>query len=275
LTCGRCGHNLHSASGRCPECGRAFDPERLIGGLIPWEQRRSIGWIRAYFRTVRLATFRPSVLARKVAAPVSYRSARLFRRITVGIAFATILLAALAARPAILRSLSPERELGQIIFNPWSFTAALVGVWLGLAVAASIISWPFHLRAMNRERRGRAVALSCYACAPLAWAPLIGALCGVTIWLIVSSPDDPALQDFLTSHLQDAPTLLACFAAGAILWCEACALIILRLSTRCGVARIGLAAMLLPFASAIVLLAGPAICELVLALSNLMIRSFS
>ena len=63
LLCGHCLHNLRAVpSDRCPECGRRFDRSRILLPNIPWEQRRYIGRFRAYWRTVRLITFRPATV---------------------------------------------------------------------------------------------------------------------------------------------------------------------------------------------------------------------
>src|SRR5438309_5444052 len=90
LLCGHCLHNLRAVpSDRCPECGRRFDRSRILLPNIPWEQRRYIGRFRAYWRTVRLITFRPAKLA-AVDDAVTVPAARSFRRWTIVLLFVTL-----------------------------------------------------------------------------------------------------------------------------------------------------------------------------------------
>ena len=78
--CPHCGYNLRGVgSRRCPECGKPFDPAKLATSLIPWVHRRRIGRIRAFLKTVMMATFRPRRLSLEMVRPASYSDARRFR----------------------------------------------------------------------------------------------------------------------------------------------------------------------------------------------------
>src|SRR5690349_18858272 len=78
LYCAQCGYHLRGiTSDRCPECGLPIDHE--LTSRIPWVYRRHIGRVRAYLRTVRLATLNAKLLAAEVARPVSYSDAQRFR----------------------------------------------------------------------------------------------------------------------------------------------------------------------------------------------------
>ena len=272
LLCGGCGHNLHSASGRCPECGRAFDPERLIGNLIPWEQRKYAGWIRCYVRTVYLATFRPQAIAEKAAAPVSYQSARLFRRITVIVAFLPLLAVALASRSVVARMARQQQEWGQIFASRWSFGAALVGVLLGLAAATGLTSWAFHVRRQTRVQRGRAIAIGSYASGALLSGSILFATYATLVLLSIRGGDLQA--DEIQKVLSDGAGALF-LAAVALLWYAWSVLAMLRVATRCGWTRIACLALLLPIGWGTALLVMPMTCEFVVAFTDLVLRSLA
>jgi hypothetical protein len=181
LRCPACDYSLRGIeSARCPECGTPVDREALSVPQIPWTHRKVIGVTRAYWRTVRLVTLHPRRLAGDVARPVSYADARRFQQITVLVAYVPLLVIAMG----VILNNSPdnfgafpqhfsERPLG------WTLELALLPLaglclWLFLFAATGAASYFFHPRSIPIERQNRALALSYYACAPLAVMPLIG-----------------------------------------------------------------------------------------------------
>lgn len=185
LICGRCGYNLTGVpSNRCPECGARFDPRYLINDNIPWEQRRHRGWIRCFFRTIWLSSFQVEALAKFADRPVSYAHAYRFRRAVVaitGIALAAWLCwirqAADVQSPFLKGQYSDDQyslyhRAWILILNPFSFALWLAGLVLWLWMSSGAAAWFFHPSRLAIARQNRAVALSQYSCAPLAWLPL-------------------------------------------------------------------------------------------------------
>src|SRR3954447_2307955 len=93
IFCEGCGYSLAgSVTDRCPECGRAYDPNELPFARIPWLHRRRIGRWRAYWATVRMIIRKPRRFALELCRPVrvSAADARLFRRATIRLAVASV-----------------------------------------------------------------------------------------------------------------------------------------------------------------------------------------
>jgi hypothetical protein len=93
--CEGCGYSLLGiATDRCPECGKEYDIAALPFARIPWLHRRRIGRVRAYLATARMVLSSPGTFGRELCRPVrvSVRDARQFRRVTVLLAVASLIL---------------------------------------------------------------------------------------------------------------------------------------------------------------------------------------
>lgn len=181
LLCPQCGYSLFGIKrNQCPECGEKFDAEKLRTSQIPWSHRKEIGRFRAYWRTVFLVMFRTKTFCTEIVRPVSYGDAKRFQWMThvyasIGVAMAIVCAAVMAAseHDIDIRFWSLDLELdptgrGMIIF--WIVLAAMTILWLFLASA--VHTYWFHPRYLPIRQQNRSLAISFYACAPLAVMPV-------------------------------------------------------------------------------------------------------
>ena len=192
LFCPACGYSLYGiASNRCPECGLTIDRSAAAMSRIPWSHRARIGRFRAYWRTNMMAILRPGRLADEIRRPVDFRDAQRFRHVTVLLAWAPLValgtwgyLSVIDVRAA--PSVPPEDRLGWVL-EVVALVSAAFSLWLFLLTGTGAGSYFFHPRRLPVSCQNRAIALSYYACAPLAWLWLP---CGLTalVAAVVSQP---------------------------------------------------------------------------------------
>jgi hypothetical protein len=177
--CPQCDYNLHGLSpGPCPECGVMLRAGDLVASQIPWVHRHRIGGVRAFLGTLHFITSDLPTFLDELDHPVNYEHARRFRAVCVWIAFGSyLLLAAVWARMALARGAA---GLG-VAANLGIIAGTCVLVWLWLIAITRETAMFFHPRSVPVWKQNRGIALSCYACMPLAVTPLPAVLTVVAI----------------------------------------------------------------------------------------------
>jgi ribosomal protein L37E len=198
IYCTRCAYNLFGCvSDRCPECGRSLANLRSPESRIPWVHRRRIGRLRAYWQTVWMVTFGGQGLYDEYSRPLRISDARAFQWVTLSL----VLAAAISVVVALYHVCPPCVEMPDffeaMVFPgtvrvPTGWDRAYAEVWpvgvllacflLLLAAATTVPGHFFHPRGVSVERQNSGIALSLYACGPLAFllllVPILAGVCG-------------------------------------------------------------------------------------------------
>jgi len=173
LFCQECGYNLRGLTGdRCPECGHSLEAVRSRVSRLPWVHRAELGRCRAYWRTVWFVMFRHKRFYEEVARPVSYTDAQRFRWVSVLHVYLPILAGTLLLYALVWPTPFEDAFFDEAFRAVWPMAVLHVCILLLLAAATGLPSYFFHPRDIPVEQQNRAIAMSYYACAALAWTPL-------------------------------------------------------------------------------------------------------
>ena len=173
LYCQQCGYNLRGLiSNRCPECGHSLETVRATEPQIPWVHRKKLGWFRAYWKTIGLVMFRQRRFCEEMARPVSYRDSQSFRWLTILHAYVPIV----ASTIALYVFWFPRADEGEVTTTAFATVWPVVGfhllLLLYLAAMTGLPGYFFHPKDVPILLQNRAIALSYYACGPLALTAL-------------------------------------------------------------------------------------------------------
>lgn len=174
--CPKCSYPLRGLDRpRCPECGTAWTIAELTESHIPWVHRRRIGFWRAYWATVWMTTARTDRFCNELSRPVSYLHACRFWRVTVCLAtLGAALLFAAPMLPWLVRRILLPFHPNFLLEDPGPFVIVfcVLTVPLGVALLLGACMFFFRPRSAPVAQQNRGVALSLYACGPLAVMPL-------------------------------------------------------------------------------------------------------
>ena len=202
IHCPKCSYSLHLAPGdKCPECGYPLANLRSVTHPIPWTQRKERGRFRTYWQTVVLATFRHMRFCEHYAHDVALRDARAFRCVTVLCVFLMLVFASVFAYVTVPIDLeAPDfmtlmASAGTVPAGPTLVMQAISEVWpvaimlgfllLFMFAATGAASYFFDRAPVSAQRQISAVALSNFACAPIAFfLPLVLVLWGLISLLL-------------------------------------------------------------------------------------------
>ena len=175
----------------------------------------------------------PERVAREVERPVDFRDAIVFRRVTATLAAVSVL--ALAVVLLIMGEIIPLVVTRPIAFLPelLGLPVVCLGVWLAFLTAGGVQSYWFDSLALPPTKRERAIALSYYACGPLALTPLLAMPLGLLI--TVAPAIDHGRLPWFIAHILVLPAAAIAIVEVITLW--RVAVVMLRRTTHCGVVR--------------------------------------
>ena len=155
--------------------------------------------------------FRQSRFCEEMARPVSYADAQRFRWVTILHMHVPLLLATAGWYLGAWPTLFDDPLANQLFRQIWPAVGLHVCVALFLAAVTGFPSYFFQPRGQSVEVQNRAIAMSYYACSPLAVSVLPVALAGFLIWVGVGAVK-------LTEDLVTGLILLTVFLVAALIY---------------------------------------------------------
>ena len=151
-----------------PSAGQSLEYLETDAAKIPWQDRGELGLFRAYCRTIWRSSRRHKLFAQALVHDVSYRDARRFQLITIGLVGLILLPIAVYCSLMFTPSgASWHEHVAQSL-------ASVAAVMIWLLMATGIPSYFFHPRDLETRLQNRLIAMSYYTCAPLGllWIPI-------------------------------------------------------------------------------------------------------
>lgn len=190
IYCPACRYSLYKApADKCPECGYSLDSLRDGICRIPWIQRQQNGRNRTYWKTVGLVVFHPTLFSEEYASSISVRDARLYRWVTILLAYLPIVTIAFIIyldTPVVSEVGNPVQQMMATGFiqpaptivdrafaEGWLHVVFYLCVLLFLYLSTELPSHLLHARSIAPQQQANAVAMSYYCCASLVFVPAV------------------------------------------------------------------------------------------------------
>ncbi|MHC4091072.1 MAG: hypothetical protein ACYSVY_12505 [Planctomycetota bacterium] len=130
-----------------------------------------------------MVMFRHKRFCSEIARPVDYGAAQRFRWLTILHVYLPMLVGTVFLYAFAWPTPFEDRFFDHVFQAVWPMAILHCGMLLFLAAATGIPSYFFHPRDIPIEQQNRAIALSYYACAALAWTPLAFVLLPAGVFL--------------------------------------------------------------------------------------------
>jgi hypothetical protein len=150
---------------------------------IPWEHRRELGRLRSFWKTVWLVTFRKQRFCEEYVHTVRYSDARAFQWVTLIHLYVLAMSATVYVYLTVPAALKVPNTMQQMMMGlpavgptlldrayaeVWPVAILLVCLLLYLFAMTGVAGYFFHPRGLSAQQQNSAIAMSYYACGPLA-----------------------------------------------------------------------------------------------------------
>ena len=215
-----------------------------------------------------MVMFHPRKFAEEMNRPLTYESARAFQIITVTLVW--LVIAAWIAYAGSFEFRPKFRGPGALgwVLETVIFAAAVLSMWPMLLMITRAATYWFQPAHMSIERQNRAIALSYYACASLAWLWLPSAM--VVMFMVIDSLGARGILEQVSLVLTILAELVVLFIL--IDW-YVVTVYLMKATTHAGGGRTFAMAITLPFLWLLCLVIAAAIPAL-LAFGSLIVLSF-
>jgi hypothetical protein len=219
-TCEACGYNLTTIpmESRCPECGEpvalSLGPAARPG--TPWERRRELGRLTAWWQCCVELSRRPKQFARQIPVVSPGANHRRFLFFHLPIVF-VIALVGLNAAFVIDTGRTPFTEAPEVAFGVFPMLSALVTLGAAaLTLAAALLTGLWYAITDKRNLLPGSMQIACYLAGVLTLCIAFAWLTGLSVAALAEANVFQTLENIILVH-DDLLTFLAWFMPN-IVW---------------------------------------------------------